>query len=140
MDWRREVSEADFEERVLAASHSRPVLVDIGADWCGPCRVLAPRLERLAHEYAGAFLLANVDADENMRLAGRHKVRGFPTVVAYSRGAEVARFHSAQTDGFLRRFIDDVLRRHAAAPAATEAPAAAVSQAAPAGAAARSVK
>ncbi len=139
MDWRREVSEADFDERVLAASHRQPVLVDIGADWCGPCRVLAPRLERLAREYAGAFILANVDADENMRLAGRHKVRGFPTVVAYSRGAEVGRFHSAQTDGFLRRFIDDVLRRHAEA-AAAETPPAVVSQAAPAGAAARSAK
>ena len=108
-----DVTEDDFESAVVAASHARPVLVDIGADWCGPCRVLGPRLHALAQARGGEFLLANVDADENMRIAGRHKVRGFPTVIAYSHGVEIDRFHSAQTDGFLRRFVDDVLRRHA---------------------------
>lgn len=112
-----DVTEMDFDARVIARSHQTPVLVDIGAGWCGPCRVLTPLLERLAKDYDGAFVLANVDADENMKLAGRHKVRGFPTVIAYSRGAEIDRFHSAQTEGFLRRFIDGVLRRHAAQPA-----------------------
>ncbi|GAB1412359.1 MAG: hypothetical protein AMXMBFR31_16980 [Candidatus Desulfobacillus denitrificans] len=114
MDYLCDVTEADFEERVVARSHAVPVLVDIGAGWCGPCRVLTPLLEGLAKEYGGAFVLANVDADENMKLAGRHKVRGFPTVIAYSRGEEIERFHSAQTPGFLRGFIDGVIRRHAA--------------------------
>lgn len=114
MDFLCDVGEADFEERVVARSHQVPVLVDIGAGWCGPCRVLTPLLERLAKEYGGAFVLANVDADENMKLAGRHKVRGFPTVIAYSRGGEIDRFHSAQTQGFLRCFIDGVIARHAA--------------------------
>lgn len=118
MDYLCDVTEADFEERVVARSQQIPVLVDIGAGWCGPCRVLTPLLERLAKDYAGAFVLANVDADENMKLAGRHKVRGFPTVIAYSRGAEIDRFHGAQTEGFLRRFIDEAIRRHAAATAA----------------------
>ncbi len=115
MNYICDVEEDDFDERVVARSHQVPVLVDIGADWCAPCRVLTPLLERLAKDYGGAFVLANVDADENMKLAGRHKVRGFPTVIAYSRGEEIDRFHSAQTEGFLRRFIDGVLRRHAAA-------------------------
>lgn len=109
-----DVEEAAFEELVVVRSHQAPVLVDIGADWCAPCRVLTPRLEKLAAEYAGGFLLAKVDADENMRIAGRHGVRGFPTVVAYSRGVEVARFNSNQPDGFLRRFIEDTVARHAA--------------------------
>lgn len=108
-----DVEEADFEERVVAHSHRTPVLVDIGAEWCAPCRVLTPRLENLAEEYAGAFLLARVDADENMRIAGRHGVRGFPTVIAYSRGVEVDRFHSNQSEAFLRQFIDATVRRHA---------------------------
>ena len=108
-----DATEGDFETSVIAASHRVPVLVDIGADWCAPCRVLGPLLQRLATQYDGRFALANVDADENMRIAGRHKVRGFPTVIAYSHGAEVARFHSAQTEAFLRGFIDDVIRRHA---------------------------
>ena len=94
-----DVTEEDFDAAVVARSQQTPVLVDIGADWCAPCRVLSPLLERLTRSYAGAFLLANVDADENMRIAGRHKVRGFPTVIAYSRGVEIDRFHSAQTEG-----------------------------------------
>jgi putative thioredoxin len=107
------VNEADFEHLVLAASHQCPVLVDIGAEWCAPCLVLTPLLEKLVAGYQGRFLLAKVDADENMRLAGRHRVRGFPTVIAYSRGQEIDRFHSAQTEGFLRRFIDAALEHHA---------------------------
>lgn len=89
-----------------------PVLVDISADRCAPCKVLAPLLHKMVSEYDGKFSLGRVDADENMRIAGKHKVRGFPTVVAYSRGEEVARFHSAQTTGFLREFIDRVIERH----------------------------
>jgi len=108
------VEEANFEERVVARSHEAPVLVDISAEWCAPCVVLAPLLHKLVAAYGGAFLLGLVDADENMKIAGRHKVRGFPTVVAYSHGKEIDRFHSAQTEGFLRRFIDSVIERHAA--------------------------
>lgn len=108
-----DVEEADFEQLVIARSHEAPVLLDISAEWCAPCLVLTPLLEKLAKEYAGAFLLANVDADENMRIAGRHKVRGFPTVIAYSHGNEIDRFHSAQPEMFLRRFIDGVIERHA---------------------------
>lgn len=81
-----DVSEDDFDRLVVARSHETPVLVDISADWCAPCRVLAPLLHQAAENYAGKFRLALVDADENMRIAGRHAVRGFPTVVAYSRG------------------------------------------------------
>jgi putative thioredoxin len=113
MTFSYDVEEADFDELVVARSHQTPVLVDIGADWCGPCLVLGPLLDKLVKEYAGQFLLANVDADENMRIAGRHGVRGFPTVIVYSRGEEIDRFHSSQTEGFLRRFIDSVIERHA---------------------------
>jgi putative thioredoxin len=67
--------------------------------------------------YDGKFILGIVDADENMKIAGRHKVRGFPTVVAYSHGVEIDRFHSAQTEGFLRRFIEGVVERHASGAA-----------------------
>jgi len=108
------VEEATFDDLVVARSHQTPVLVDISADWCAPCRVLAPLLHKLVAAYDGRFLLCMVDADENMRIAGRHKVRGFPTVIAYSHGMEIDRFHSAQSEGYLRRFIDAVIERHAA--------------------------
>jgi len=93
-----DATEENFDTVVVARSHQTPVLVDIGADWCSPCRVLGPLLHRLAARYDGRFVLATVDADENMRIAGRHKVRGFPTVIAYSHGVEIDRFHSAQTE------------------------------------------
>lgn len=108
------VEEADFDQLVVERSHQTPVLMDISAEWCAPCKVLGPMLHKMADAYDGQFLLALVDADENMRIAGRHKVRGFPTVVAYSHGVEIDRFHSSQTEGFLRRFIDSVIERHAA--------------------------
>jgi putative thioredoxin len=62
--------------------------------------------------YDGKFYLGIVDADENMKIAGRHKVRGFPTVIAYSKGVEIDRFHSSQTEGFLRTFIDRMIQKH----------------------------
>jgi thioredoxin 1 len=113
MNYSYDVEEANFDELVVARSHQVPVLLDIGAEWCSPCLVLGPMLEKLAEEYAGKFVLAKVDADENMRIAGRHKVRGFPTVIAYSRGQETARFHSAQPLHFLRSFIDKLIEHHA---------------------------
>jgi thioredoxin 1 len=113
-----DVEEANFDERVVARSHLVPVLVDIGADWCGPCLVLGPLLDKLVHEYGGQFELAKVDADENMRIAGRHQVRGFPTVIAYSHGKEVDRFHSSKPMHFLREFADKLIAHHALKPAA----------------------
>ena len=99
---------ADFEERVLKASHRNPVLVDFWADWCGPCLYLDPVLKAVIPEYHGKVLLAKLDTeeDENMKLAGRHQVRGFPTVLLIENGQEVARFSSARTQPFVREFID----------------------------------
>lgn len=110
-----DVEESNFDKLVIEQSHELPILLDIGAEWCAPCKVLTPRLEKLASEYGGKFLLAKVDADENMRIAGRHKVRGFPTVIAYSRGQETDRFHSAHPDSFLRNFINKLIEQHQAA-------------------------
>lgn len=107
-----DVAEDNFDERVVVCSKDTPILLDIGAEWCAPCNVLGPRLEKLAKEYGGKFMLAKVDADENMRIAGKHKVRGFPTVIAYSHGQEFDRFHSAQPDHFLRQFIDKLIAHH----------------------------
>lgn len=116
-DYSYNVEEDSFEELVVARSHELPVLMDISAEWCGPCKVLGPLLHKMVFDYDGKFYLGIVDADENMRIAGKHKVRGFPTVVAYSHGVEIDRFHSSQTEGFLRKFIDSVIERHQTGPA-----------------------
>lgn len=111
-DFSYNVEENDFDELVVVRSHELPVLVDISAEWCAPCKVLAPLLHKMVFAYDGKFYLGVVDADENMKIAGRHKVRGFPTVIAYSKGVEIDRFHSSQTEGFLRAFIDKAILRH----------------------------
>jgi putative thioredoxin len=108
------VVEADFDALVLARSHEVPVLLDISADWCSPCRMLEPLLNRLVHDYGGRFVLAKVDADENMRIAGRHQAKGFPTVIAYSFGQVIDRFHGMQLESFLRHFLDQMIARHLA--------------------------
>ena len=102
-------TEADFEQGVIQASHATPVLVDFWADWCGPCRVMTPTLEKLAHEYGGRFILAKVEADENMRLAGRYKLRGFPTVLVFRNGEVRGQFSGAKPAGFVRDFIGPFL-------------------------------
>ena len=96
-----------FEAQVIEASRRIPVLVDFWADWCPPCTMLTPILERVVHAYAGAFLLAKVEVDEghNMKLAGRYGMRGFPTVLLFKDGEERARFHSAKPEHFVRQFL-----------------------------------
>ena len=100
-----------FEIEVIQASHERPILVDLWADWCSPCLVIAPLLKRLVDEYEGQILLAKVEVDEgeNMKLAGRYKVRGFPTILLINKGEEVARFSGAKPLSFLRNFVDEHL-------------------------------
>ncbi|MDZ7750474.1 MAG: thioredoxin domain-containing protein [Gammaproteobacteria bacterium] len=87
-----DADEESFEIRVIDESHRRLVLVDFWAAWCAPCVALTPTLESLAGEYRGCFLLAKVEVDDNMRLAGRYKLRGFPTVILFRNGEQVAHF------------------------------------------------
>lgn len=110
-----DINEGDFQARVIDASHGTPVMVDFWAEWCPPCRALTPVLERVAAEYGGRVILAKVDADENMKLAGRYQLRGFPTVILFIGGVEVGRFSSARTPEYVREFLDPHLERPAAA-------------------------
>jgi thioredoxin-like negative regulator of GroEL len=71
----RNINITDFEREVIKRSYERPVLVDSWADWCMPCRVLTPSLERLAHEYAGAPVLAKVDTGVHIQAAMNYQVR-----------------------------------------------------------------
>ncbi|RKZ45551.1 MAG: thioredoxin [Gammaproteobacteria bacterium] len=98
-----------FEEKVLIASKDTPILVDLWAEWCSPCLVIAPILKQLIEEYNGELKLAKVevDEDENMKLAGRYQVRGFPTVLLIINGEETARFSGAKSLSFLRDFVEE---------------------------------
>ena len=97
----------DFDEKVIQPSFSKPILVDFWADWCGPCIVIAPILEKIINDYDGAIQLAKLEVDEedNMKLAGKYQVRGFPTIILFEKGLEVERFSSAQSYSYIDQFI-----------------------------------
>jgi len=106
--WIAPVDLHDFDSAVLVASHEHPVLVDFWADWCSPCLVIAPVLERVIAEYDGVVRLAKleVDAGENMKMAGHYRVRGFSTIILFSHGEEQGRFSGAHPAPYIRTFID----------------------------------
>jgi thioredoxin 2 len=87
------VHDADFD-RVVGGSDV-PVLVDFYADWCGPCKVMAPTLDALASERAGEIVVAKLDTDQNPRTAGRFGIRGIPTLVLMVGGEEAGRVTGA---------------------------------------------
>ncbi len=101
-----DVTEADFDTQVLAASRERPVLVDFWATWCGPCQSLMPVLQKLAEDYQGAFLLAKVEIDQNPGLAARYGVRSVPTVKLLRNGEVVDEFMGALPESAIREFLD----------------------------------
>lgn len=101
-----DVTVDDFDQRVLEVSHTTPVMVDFWAEWCSPCLVLSPILEKIMQEYKGRVLLGKVEVDDNMKLAGRYQTRGFPTVILFRDGEEVERFSGAKPLHVIREFLD----------------------------------
>ena len=100
----KEVSEATFGDEVLRSS--RPVLVDYSAEWCGPCKMMAPALEESAAHYAGRLDIAKIDVDANPGLASRYHVRGIPTLMLFKEGDVVASKVGAMSKAQLAAFID----------------------------------
>ena len=105
-----DVDEAGFDQQVLKASDKQPILVDFWAEWCAPCISLAPALIRVVDEHEGAVLLGKVEVDDNMRLAGHYRLRGFPTVILFHKGKELGRFSGSHPAHWIREWIDEHAR------------------------------
>ncbi len=80
------VTDASFAQDVVAASSSKPVLVDAWAEWCGPCRMVAPVLDQLAAEANGRYKIAKLNVDENPRTAAQFNIRSIPTLLIFKNG------------------------------------------------------
>jgi len=104
-----DVNLADFQTTVLDESHTRPVVVDFWAPWCGPCKSLKPILEKLAAEYGGKFRLAKVNADDNQALSQQYGVRGIPVVKAFVDGELVDEFSGVLPESEVRAFLDHLI-------------------------------
>ncbi len=108
-----EVTDANFEDVVIQGSKTKPVIVDLWAEWCGPCKTLGPILEKVAGERDGAFLLAKLDVDANPSVASAFGVQSIPTVVAFRDGEAVTGFVGAYPEEEVNRFVDSILPNEA---------------------------
>ena len=99
-----EVNDGSFEQLVLQSN--RPVLVDFWAQWCGPCRMLAPIVESLAKQYAGAAQVVKLNVDDNPSAVQRYRIQAIPTLVLFQNGEEKDRMIGVTTKEAIARTID----------------------------------
>lgn len=108
MSFVTDVTERDFEQQVLARSREVPVVVDFWAEWCAPCRMLGPTLEREVNALGGRVVLAKLDVDQAQALSQKYGVQGIPAVMAFRDGAVVADFVGARDAGFVRKWLAEL--------------------------------
>ncbi len=99
------VTDSDFEEKVLNAEG--PVLIDYWAEWCGPCKMIAPLINELADEYDGKLTVAKMDIDSNRQTPMAYNIRGIPTMMIFKDGQVQATKVGAVSKGILTSFVEE---------------------------------
>ena len=103
-DFAKEITDANFESDVLEAE--KPILVDFWAEWCGPCRMIAPSVEAVAEEYSGKADVYKMNVDENPSIPQRFGIRGIPTLIVFKDGEEKERIVGAVTREAISKALD----------------------------------
>ena len=101
------VTESSFEDEVLSAE--MPVIVDYWAEWCGPCKMIAPLLDEIADEYNGKLTIAKINIDDNQQTPQKYAVRGIPTLMIFKDGEVAGTKVGAMSKSMLSAFIDSVI-------------------------------
>jgi len=101
-----EVSDAEFEEKIIRQSGQKPMVVDFWAPWCAPCNFLSPILKKLAEEFEGKFVLAKVNVNDNREKAAEYGVMGIPAVKMFKEGKVVDEFVGAIPESQIREWLE----------------------------------
>jgi putative thioredoxin len=113
-----DVTDATFEAEVIQRSMTTPVVVDLWAPWCGPCKTLTPILEKVVGETGGRVVLAKINVDENPAASQAFQVQSIPAVYAIDKGQVAANFMGAQPEAQVRQFVDQLLAAAGGGPGA----------------------
>ena len=103
----QDVTDQNFEQEVLKSD--QPVLVDFWAEWCGPCKALAPTVEQVAEQYEGRAKVVKMNVDDNNQTPPRYGIKGIPTLILFKDGAEADRVVGATSRDNIARMIDRAL-------------------------------